>query len=102
MSFTIVDDAPARLNRSELAVPGSQTKFFEKAAQGAADVIFLDLEDAVAPAEKETARKNIVQATRSTGAARPSRCASTASTRTICTATSSTSSSRAATSSTSS
>jgi malyl-CoA/(S)-citramalyl-CoA lyase len=62
MSFTIVDDAPARLNRSELAVPGSQTKFFEKAAQGAADVIFLDLEDAVAPAEKETARKNIVQA----------------------------------------
>jgi malyl-CoA/(S)-citramalyl-CoA lyase len=62
MSFTIVDNAPARLNRSELAVPGSQTKFFEKAAQGAADVIFLDLEDAVAPAEKETARKNIVQA----------------------------------------
>jgi malyl-CoA/(S)-citramalyl-CoA lyase len=62
MSFTIVDNAPARLNRSELAVPGSQTKFFEKAAQGAADVIFLDLEDAVAPEEKETARKNIVQA----------------------------------------
>src|ERR1700736_520335 len=62
MSFTIVDDAPARLNRRELAVPGSQTKFFEKAAQGAADVIFLDLEDAVAPEEKGTARKNIVQA----------------------------------------
>jgi malyl-CoA/(S)-citramalyl-CoA lyase len=62
MSFTTVDNAPARLNRSELAVPGSQPKFFDKAAQGAADIIFLDLEDAVAPDEKETARKNIVQA----------------------------------------
>jgi malyl-CoA/(S)-citramalyl-CoA lyase len=62
MSFTTVDNAPARLNRSELAVPGSQPKFFEKAAQGAADIIFLDLEDAVAPDEKEKARTNIVQA----------------------------------------
>jgi malyl-CoA/(S)-citramalyl-CoA lyase len=62
MSFTIVDNAPARLNRSELAVPGSQPKFFEKAAQGPADIIFLDLEDAVAPDEKEKARKNIVAA----------------------------------------
>jgi malyl-CoA/(S)-citramalyl-CoA lyase len=62
MSFTIVDNAPARLNRSELAVPGSQPKFFEKAAQGGADIIFLDLEDAVAPDEKENARKNIVPA----------------------------------------
>jgi malyl-CoA/(S)-citramalyl-CoA lyase len=62
MSFTIVDNAPARLNRSELAVPGSQPKFFEKAAQGGADIVFLDLEDAVAPDEKENARKNIVQA----------------------------------------
>jgi malyl-CoA/(S)-citramalyl-CoA lyase len=62
MSFTTVDNAPARLNRSELAVPGSQPKFFDKAAQGAADIIFLDLEDAVAPDEKEKARTNIVQA----------------------------------------
>jgi malyl-CoA/(S)-citramalyl-CoA lyase len=60
MSFTIVDNAPARLNRSELAVPGSQPHFFEKAAKGAADIIFLDLEDAVAPDEKEKARKNII------------------------------------------
>jgi malyl-CoA/(S)-citramalyl-CoA lyase len=62
MSFTIIDNPVARLNRSELAVPGSQPQFFEKAAKGAADIIFLDLEDAVAPDEKEKARKNIVQA----------------------------------------
>ena len=60
MSFTIIENAPQRLNRSELAVPGSQPHFFEKAAKGSADIIFLDLEDAVAPDEKEKARKNII------------------------------------------
>src|SRR6266436_6008407 len=62
MSFTLIENAPARLNRSELAVPGSQPQFFDKAAKGTADVVFLDLEDAVAPDEKEKARRNIVQA----------------------------------------
>lgn len=62
MSFTIVDQAPARLNRSEQAVPGSNTRFLEKAAAGNADVVFLDLEDAVAPSDKEQARKNIIGA----------------------------------------
>ncbi len=62
MSFTNVEPARARLNRSELAVPGSRTELFAKAAKGAADVIFLDLEDAVAPDDKPQARKNIVQA----------------------------------------
>src|SRR3546814_16437587 len=62
MSFTIVEPAPARLNRSELAVPGSNPKLFKKAAESAADVVFLDLEDAVAPDDKEQARKNIVKA----------------------------------------
>jgi malyl-CoA/(S)-citramalyl-CoA lyase len=64
MSFTIVEQAPARLNRSELAVPGSNPKLFEKAAASAADVIFLDLEDAVAPDDKAQARKNVIQALR--------------------------------------
>ncbi len=64
MSFTQVSPAPARLSRSTLAVPGSQTKFFEKAAKGLADVIFLDLEDAVSPEEKPSARKNVVEALR--------------------------------------
>ncbi len=62
MSFTIVEEATPRLNRSELAVPGSSPKFFEKAAKGEADVIFLDLEDAVAPDDKPQARENIIQA----------------------------------------
>ena len=62
MSFTIVEQAPARLNRSELAVPGSNPSFMEKASQGNADVVFLDLEDAVAPDDKVQARKNIIEA----------------------------------------
>lgn len=62
MSFHSVTEATARLNRSELAVPGSQVKLFEKAAKSAADVVFLDLEDAVAPDDKVQARQNIVQA----------------------------------------
>ncbi|WP_438956455.1 HpcH/HpaI aldolase/citrate lyase family protein [Cognatiyoonia sp.] len=62
MSFHSVTQAPGRLNRSELAVPGSQPQMFEKAAKSDADVIFLDLEDAVAPDEKLQARKNIIKA----------------------------------------
>jgi malyl-CoA/(S)-citramalyl-CoA lyase len=62
MSFTIIEPAPARLNRSELAVPGSRPELFEKAAKSPVDVLFLDLEDAVAPDDKEQARRNIVKA----------------------------------------
>jgi len=61
MSFTTFEQAPARLNRSELAVPGSNAKMLDKAAQSKADVVFLDVEDAVAPDDKEQARKNIIQ-----------------------------------------
>ena len=60
MSFTIVAPSTARLHRSELAVPGSNPAMFEKAARSAADIIFLDLEDAVAPDDKEAARHNII------------------------------------------
>jgi malyl-CoA/(S)-citramalyl-CoA lyase len=62
LSFTVIEQAPARLNRSELAVPGSSPQFFEKAAKGEADIVFLDLEDAVAPDRKEEARRNVIQA----------------------------------------
>jgi malyl-CoA/(S)-citramalyl-CoA lyase len=61
MSFTVIEQAPARLNRSELAVPGSNPKLFDKAAASEADVVFLDLEDAVAPDDKPQARKNIIK-----------------------------------------
>lgn len=64
MSFTAVEQRTPRLQRSELAVPGSSPRFFEKAAASAADVVFLDLEDAVAPEQKEEARHNIVRALR--------------------------------------
>jgi malyl-CoA/(S)-citramalyl-CoA lyase len=52
----------ARLQRSELAVPATSPRFFAKAAAGAADVIFLDLEDAVAPAKKDEARAQAIAA----------------------------------------
>ena len=61
MSFTQPENAPARLHRSELAVPGSTPALFEKAARSAADVVFLDLEDAVAAGDKEKARANVIQ-----------------------------------------
>ena len=62
MSFTVVEQAYPRVNRSELAVPGSSPQLFEKAAASGVDVVFLDLEDAVAPDQKEAARRNIIQA----------------------------------------
>jgi malyl-CoA/(S)-citramalyl-CoA lyase len=61
MSFTTIEQATPRLHRSELAVPGTNPALFKKAAQSAADIIFLDCEDAVAPDDKEQARKNIIQ-----------------------------------------
>jgi malyl-CoA/(S)-citramalyl-CoA lyase len=62
MSHTRFEPARARLQRSELAVPGSQPGMFRKALESEADYIFLDLEDAVAPADKAQARLNIIAA----------------------------------------
>ncbi len=62
MSHHQVTEARRRLHRSELAVPGSRPELFEKAAASRADYVFLDLEDAVAPDEKEAARANVIQA----------------------------------------
>jgi citrate lyase subunit beta/citryl-CoA lyase len=53
---------PFRSRRSCLAVPGSSVKMLDKAQGLPADMVFLDLEDAVAPLAKEEARKNIVAA----------------------------------------
>ncbi|UYV37031.1 L-malyl-CoA/beta-methylmalyl-CoA lyase [Rhodobacteraceae bacterium D3-12] len=63
MSFHKQPLAPARPNRCQLFGPGSRTALFEKMAASAADVINLDLEDSVAPDDKDTARKNIIEAT---------------------------------------
>ena len=51
-----------RLHRSELAVPGSNPRMLEKAPAAGADLVFLDLEDAVAPDDKKQARKNVIEA----------------------------------------
>ncbi|HEY2071561.1 MAG TPA: CoA ester lyase [Rhizomicrobium sp.] len=63
MSFRpVVRQVPPRLYRSKLFVPGARPALFEKAAASAADVVCLDLEDAVAPSDKDKARDNIVAA----------------------------------------
>jgi citrate lyase subunit beta/citryl-CoA lyase len=55
-------DKPMRLRRSQLAVPGSSEKMLTKAAASAADHVFCDLEDAVAPSAKPAARDTIADA----------------------------------------
>jgi len=62
MSFTQYAPKKTRLQRSELAVPGSSPAMFEKALASEADFVFLDCEDAVAPADKAAARRNIIEA----------------------------------------
>ncbi|MEM1004512.1 MAG: L-malyl-CoA/beta-methylmalyl-CoA lyase [Pseudomonadota bacterium] len=62
MSFRIQPAAPGRPNRCQLFGPGSNTKLFEKMAASAADVINLDLEDSVAPSDKDIARANVIGA----------------------------------------
>lgn len=64
MSHTQYPPVRPRVQRSELAVPGSNPKMFDKALTSAADYIFLDLEDAVAPDDKTSARSNIIEALR--------------------------------------
>ncbi|MGA8925579.1 MAG: aldolase/citrate lyase family protein, partial [Solirubrobacterales bacterium] len=53
---------PVRLHRSELCVPGTNMRMLEKAPGLGADVVMLDLEDAVAPDDKPEARRNVVAA----------------------------------------
>jgi citrate lyase subunit beta / citryl-CoA lyase len=53
---------PLRLRRSELSTPGTNAKMMAKAAASQADLVFLDLEDAVAPSQKAAARQPIVDA----------------------------------------
>ncbi len=51
---------PNRVQRSMLSVPGSRPDMFSKAARSGADQVMIDLEDAVAPGDKETARETAV------------------------------------------
>ena len=57
--------------RSCLSIPGSSEKMLGKGPGIPADMVFLDLEDAVAPKEKEAARGKVADAIRArTGATR--------------------------------
>lgn len=62
MSFRLQPTPADRPNRCQLFGPGSNTKLFPKMAASAADVINLDLEDSVAPSDKDVARANIIEA----------------------------------------
>jgi len=63
MSFRTQPAPVARPNRCQLFGPGSRPAIFEKMAGSAADVINIDLEDSVAPSDKDSARRNVIQAT---------------------------------------
>ncbi len=62
MSHTLYEANAQRVQRCELAVPGTSPEMFEKALKSGVDFVFLDLEDAVAPDDKLKARKNVIQA----------------------------------------
>ncbi len=55
---------PRRLRRVQLSTPASSEKMMAKAAASAADHVFHDLEDAVAPSAKVSARAKAVTALR--------------------------------------
>lgn len=63
MSFRLQPPAPARPNRCQLFGPGSRPELFAKMATSAADVVNLDLEDSVAPGDKDKARAAVIAAT---------------------------------------
>ena len=62
MSFRTQPLPAARLNRCQLFGPGSRESLFEKMAKSDADVVNIDLEDSVAPGDKDEARKKTIQA----------------------------------------
>jgi citrate lyase subunit beta / citryl-CoA lyase len=65
---------PKRARRSQLSVPGSSEKMLQKGAESAADHVFCDLEDAVAPSAKVEARDKIAWALNNLDWGRKTRC----------------------------
>src|SRR4051794_24587586 len=49
------------IHRSYLFVPGNRPDRFEKALNSGAHAVIIDLEDAVAPVDKEAARRSVAQ-----------------------------------------
>ncbi|MGH2938440.1 MAG: HpcH/HpaI aldolase/citrate lyase family protein [Solirubrobacterales bacterium] len=60
LAVTIGEPRPRKRRRACLAVPGSSERMLVKAARSGADELVIDLEDAVAPAEKDKARKGLL------------------------------------------
>ena len=58
----IEEVGPRKPRRTELAVPASNPRFVAKAASSTADLVFLDLEDSVAPDQRAEARQQIIAA----------------------------------------
>ena len=69
-----MSEKPKRARRSQLSVPGSSEKMLQKAATSAADHVFCDLEDAVAPSAKVEARSKISWALNNLDWGRKTRC----------------------------
>ena len=63
-----------RARRSQLSVPGSSEKMLQKGAESAADHVFCDLEDAVAPSVKVEARDKIAWALNNLDWGKKTRC----------------------------
>lgn len=61
-SSSAVAQQPARLRRSMLYVPGDREAMIARAGQRGADCLILNLEDAVAPANKDLARETVARA----------------------------------------
>lgn len=70
----MLSEKPKRARRSQLSVPGSSEKMLQKAAASAADHVFCDLEDAVAPSAKVEARSKITWALNNLDWGRKTRC----------------------------
>jgi citrate lyase subunit beta/citryl-CoA lyase len=70
----VLSEKPKRARRSQLSVPGSSEKMLQKAAASAADHVFCDLEDAVAPSAKVEARRKISWALNNLDWGRKTRC----------------------------
>ena len=69
-----MSEKPRRARRPQLSVPGSSEKMLQKAASSAADHVFCDLEDAVAPSAKVEARSKISWALNNLDWGRKTRC----------------------------
>ncbi len=65
LSEPLLNDRGSRIDpvlaRSWLLISGAHYERFQSAADSRADIVVLDIEDAVAPKDKATARENVTE-----------------------------------------